>query len=111
MRELNALAAEVNVSDAAVAPKTATGTAVERLVKLLWNRLQSEAQYGRLHAAAQRWSQNGGEPEGKGAPRKKTAGSTSGGTYVGKAAIYYNPMSFKNGDSRAIVLRLANPET
>ena len=60
VRELNALAAEVNVSDAAVAPKGATGTAIERLVKLLENRLQSEAQYGRLHAAAQRWSQNGG---------------------------------------------------
>ena len=32
VRELNALAAEVNVSDAALAPKTATGTVFERLV-------------------------------------------------------------------------------
>ena len=49
------------MSDAALAPKTATGADFERLVKLLEGRLQSEAQLARLHSAAQQWSQNGGK--------------------------------------------------
>ena len=61
VRVLNALAGEVHVSDAALAPKTATGADFERLVKLLEGRLQSEAQFARLHSAAQQWSQNGGK--------------------------------------------------
>ena len=56
VRQLNALAGEAHVSDAALAPKTATGADFERLVKLLEGRLQSEAQFARLHSAAQQWS-------------------------------------------------------
>ena len=52
VREVNALAGEVHVSGAALAPKAATGADFERLVKLLESRLQSEAQFARLHRTA-----------------------------------------------------------